>query len=321
MSHQPEEPIFNIGAVARMTDIPGATLRVWERRYRFPQSARTSGGHRLYSQQDVFRLQWVKARINEGMQVSQAIRALQRAEHTGGVTPAPPGAPALSHQVQEGASLSAFYRRLLAALLEHNVAEANLVLGEALALYPLEPILLDVIGPVLREIGKAWAAGRVGVATEHLATNHLRHHLLMWMRTGPPAYTVAPVVLACAPGELHEGSLLMLGVLLRRLRWPVVYLGQTMPLSDLSGFTEDVEAGIIVFVAMSEETAQALADWPRWLPDVAEKRRPVISYGGQAFVEHPELTQQVPGVYLGPTLQEGIQMLIRMLHKLNPLLR
>jgi methanogenic corrinoid protein MtbC1 len=210
---------------------------------------------------------------------------------------------------------------LLATLLKHNVAEANLVLGEALALHPLESIILDVIGPTLREIGEAWAAGHVDVATEHLATNHLRHHLLMWMRTGPPAYAVAPVVLACAPGELHEGSLLMLGVLLRRLRWPVVYLGQTMPLSELSGFLEDVEAGIIVFVAMTEETARALADWPSWLPAVAEKQRPMSVYGGQAFVEHPELTQQVPGVYLGPTLQEGVQMLNRILHELNPLLR
>jgi methanogenic corrinoid protein MtbC1 len=210
---------------------------------------------------------------------------------------------------------------LLATLLEHNVAEANLVLGEALALHPLESIILDVIGPTLREIGEAWAAGHVDVATEHLATNHLRHHLLMWMRTSPPAYAVAPVVLACAPGELHEGSLLMLGVLLRRLRWPVIYLGQTMPLSDLRGFLEEVEPAIVVFVAMTEETARALADWPSWLAAVAEKQRPMIGYGGQAFVEHPELTQQVTGVYLGPTLQEGIQMLTRMLHKLNPLLR
>ncbi len=42
-----EEPVYNIGIVARMTGVPENTLRVWERRYDFPQSARTEGGHRL----------------------------------------------------------------------------------------------------------------------------------------------------------------------------------------------------------------------------------------------------------------------------------
>jgi hypothetical protein len=83
-----------------------------------------------------------------------------------------------------------------------------------------------VIGPTFHDIGEAWSAGQIDVATEHFATNHLRHHLLLWMRMGPPAYHVNPVVLACAPGELHEGSLLMLAVLLQRLRWPVIYLAR-----------------------------------------------------------------------------------------------
>jgi len=37
-----EEPLLNIGAVSRMTDIPETTLRVWERRYDFLRSARTA---------------------------------------------------------------------------------------------------------------------------------------------------------------------------------------------------------------------------------------------------------------------------------------
>ena len=40
-----DEPLYNIGMVARMTGIPVATLRVWERRYGFPNATRTPGGH------------------------------------------------------------------------------------------------------------------------------------------------------------------------------------------------------------------------------------------------------------------------------------
>jgi DNA-binding transcriptional MerR regulator len=42
-----EEPLYNIGVVARMTGISMPTLRAWERRYDFPDSERTAGGHRL----------------------------------------------------------------------------------------------------------------------------------------------------------------------------------------------------------------------------------------------------------------------------------
>jgi methanogenic corrinoid protein MtbC1 len=267
------------------------------------------------------RLQWVKLRIDEGMQTSQAIRALQQKEHESDplrtlLLPRP-----FTQPKENGNSLETFRKRLFDTLLLHDADQANQVLGEALALFPLEFLILDVISPTLYDIGEAWSEGRIDVATEHFASNHLRQHLLVWIQVGPPVYHVNPVVLACAPGELHEGSLLMLAVLLRRLRWPVIYLGQTMPLSALAAFVEDVGATIIVFVAMTEETARALADWPHWLPEAAAKKRPVVGYGGRIFVERPELAEEVPGVLLGKTLREGVETLDRMLHDFNPMLR
>jgi DNA-binding transcriptional MerR regulator len=321
MSYSQEEAMFNIGAVSRMTGIVEATLRVWERRYEFPKASRTSGGHRLYSQQDVSRLQWVKTRIDEGIQVSHAIRALQRAEQQGTFVPVPSLTSDTPRSIQEGTSLAVLHRQLLDALVEHDIDEANQVMGEAQVLYPLEQIILEIIGPTLHAIGEAWEQGKVDVATEHLATNHLRHYLHLWMRIGPPTYAIHPVLLACAPGELHEGSLLMLGVLLRRLRWPVLYLGQTMPLPSLSMFIEDLAPSIVVFVAMTKEPAQALVEWPHWLPEVARDQHPMLGFGGLAFNEDAELVEQVQGIFLGNTLQEAVQKIDTLLHHLNPLLQ
>lgn len=316
-----EEPLFNIGAVSRMTDIPETTLRAWERRYDFPQSARTAGGHRLYSQHEVIRLQWVKMRIDEGMQTSQAIRALQHVDREKEGLVLPQTARSLPARAEHGEMLAVWQGRLIAALLAHDASQANQVLGEALALFPLEVLILDVIGPTMAEIGEAWSEGRITVADEHFATNHLRHHLLVWMRMGPPTYPVSPVVLACAPNELHEGSLLMLAVLLRRLRWPVLYLGQTVPLSELAPLLAEIRPALIIFVAMTEGPAYDLAEWPRWLPDAAENGRPVVGYGGRIFSEQPEFAERIPGVLLGATIQEGVEHADRLLHEMNPLLR
>jgi DNA-binding transcriptional MerR regulator len=314
LDHASDEPLYNIGIVSRMTGIPVATLRVWERRYDFPNSTRTPGGHRLVSEKEVMRLRWVKARVDEGMQTGQAIRALQHMEQEGRlndlvlVPPPRPIAP------MADASLPVFGDRLTESLLAHDLETADQLLGEILGLYPLEDLVLDVVTPALNAIGSAWVEGRINIATEHLATNYLRQHLLHWMMTGVQAYPgVRPILLVCAPEELHEGSLLIAGVLLSRMRWPVAYLGQSVPLADIADLSRKINTPAIVFVAMTEVAAAALQQWPDHLPEAQETNRPIVGYGGRIFNEDPAWRSRIPGVYLGDTLREGILRLDEML--------
>jgi DNA-binding transcriptional MerR regulator len=75
------QPIYNIGAVVRMTGIPEATLRAWERRYGFPRLARTSGHHRLYSESQVRRLQYWRDQVPGtflGATLREGVEALDR---------------------------------------------------------------------------------------------------------------------------------------------------------------------------------------------------------------------------------------------------
>jgi DNA-binding transcriptional MerR regulator len=69
-------PVYSIGAVARMLDIPPATLRTWEERYGLPVLERSPGGHRLYSRDQVDQLRFVKAQLAQGMAPADAHRLL-----------------------------------------------------------------------------------------------------------------------------------------------------------------------------------------------------------------------------------------------------
>ena len=71
-----ELPIFSIGAVARMLDLPAATIRTWEARYRLVRPQRTEGGQRLYSRAQVEQLRFVKDEIERGSRPGQAHRLL-----------------------------------------------------------------------------------------------------------------------------------------------------------------------------------------------------------------------------------------------------
>ena len=71
-----EQPIYSIGAVERMVDIPAATIRNWEQRYGLIAPERSQGGHRLYARRQVEQLRFVKRELDAGLQPAEAHRLL-----------------------------------------------------------------------------------------------------------------------------------------------------------------------------------------------------------------------------------------------------
>ncbi len=277
-------PLYNIGVVTRLTGIPITTLHAWERRYGFPHSSRTIGGHRLYSEKDIAQLRWVKTQVDAGLATSQAILAAQKMGLNEPVSL--PESIRLSQPETQLTPLPALREQLQASLLENKLERSDQILGEMLAFYTPEELTLNVISPILNEIGEGWADGRITVAIEHLASNYLRQRLLMWMVTGPRPHSTKPIVLACAPGEWHDGSLLMLGVLLRRQGWPVAYLGQNVPFTDLDGFIRQIHPAAVVVVAMRSDPARSLTDWAKQIRE--DQAEFLFTFGGRAFVVEPE---------------------------------
>ncbi len=319
-----EPKVFSIGAASRLTGLSEATLRMWERRYRFPKTERSAGGHRQYGQQDIIALQWVKSRLDDGMRVHRAIKALAEAQrmpraHMGDDSRLTTTAPVPARTKQD-AGLTHLRPLLLHALVMFDAEVSDRLLDEASARYPLEQVVLELVGPILHDIGVAWSAGRIDIAAEHFASHRLRQRLAVWLEAHPPALHVRPVVLVCAPGELHEGSLLMLGVLLGRLRWPILYLGQSLPLEDLSTMVANVQPAVIVFVAMTQDTAQTLRSWPRWLAPstkTTEASQPIVCFGGEAFSADGDLIHDFPGLWLGKTIDQGCRRIHRLLLDMN----
>jgi DNA-binding transcriptional MerR regulator len=68
--------IYSIGAVARMLGVPAQTLRAWEDRYQQIVPARSSGGQRLYSRDQVDQLSFIRNQIEQGLQPADAHRLL-----------------------------------------------------------------------------------------------------------------------------------------------------------------------------------------------------------------------------------------------------
>ena len=75
-AHGGSRGVYSIGAVARMLDIPAATIRNWEERYESIVPERSPGGHRVYSRDHVEQLRFVAAQMAAGLSAADAHRLL-----------------------------------------------------------------------------------------------------------------------------------------------------------------------------------------------------------------------------------------------------
>jgi DNA-binding transcriptional MerR regulator len=69
-----EAPIYPIRTVAQLTGVNPRRIRAWEEQYHLITPARTGGGHRLFSEEDVDRIRWIKAMVDRGM----SLKGIQR---------------------------------------------------------------------------------------------------------------------------------------------------------------------------------------------------------------------------------------------------
>jgi methanogenic corrinoid protein MtbC1 len=252
-------PTLNIAALTQRTGVPSDTIRKWEQRYGVLRPERTKGGQRRYTELDVARVEWLKARLAEGFRIGEAAALLGNAEVAGG-TP------------------DELRAAIIDATVRIDVGALRSAIGQSLLLDSLEVTFAAVLSPALVEIGELWAAGDVTVAQEHLASGAIRASLLRLL-ADQRGNVRGSAVLACAPGEWHEVGLLMLAILLRADGWQVAYLGPNTPVADAVALARGLGASEVMFSATRDE---ALASLRTGLDDVSVPEEIDVVVGGSA---------------------------------------
>ena len=231
-------PTLNIAALSRRTGVPADTIRKWEHRYQVLAPQRTPGGQRRYTERDVSRVEWLKARLTEGFRIGEAAALL--------------GSAGLAASTPED-----LRTELVDATMRCDVTAIATAVEQALLVESVQTAFGEVFGPALVEIGERWERGELSVAQEHLASATVRSALQRLLADGR-GNVRGVAVLACAPGERHEVGLLMLAVLLRADGWQVAYLGADTPPDDALALAIDLHASAICFSAGSDEIAANL---------------------------------------------------------------
>jgi MerR family transcriptional regulator, light-induced transcriptional regulator len=263
--HQPSAEMIGIGigAIAQEIGLTKDTLRVWERRYGFPQPMRSPGGERLYPQEQVSKLRLVKRLLDAGHRPSkvlaQSIEALQHLAESSGIGQDAPDAD---------------LDRLLVLLKTGAYEDFRFELLKRATRDGLERFVLDLAAPLSARVGNAWAAGSLQVYHEHLFSEAIQTTLRSLMRPladvlrgrgGRPR-----VLLTTLPGEGHGLGILMAEAMFTVSECECIQLGLQTPIHDI---VEAVAQHNVDIVALSfssvlplQTVSGALADLRKQLP-------------------------------------------------------
>lgn len=221
----------SIAAVERDTGLTKDTLRVWERRYGFPNPGRDEFGERLYPIDQVDKLRVLRRLMDAGHRPGKlihlpmhALLLLGRQERLP-ASAAPAQTAAASVTAPDVSEFLALIRSRQPEVLRRSLAQALLRLG-------LERFVFDVAAPLTRLVGEVWPRDELEGFDERLSIESLQTVMRGALASISSPGAPPTVMLTTVPGEPHGLGLLMTESLLSLQGCRCLSLGVQTPLWD-----------------------------------------------------------------------------------------
>lgn len=268
----------------RETGLTRETLRIWERRYGFPNPSRNAVGDRTYNGWEVDQLLLIK-------------RLLEMGYRPGRVVPLPRedllrlGQSLPSSQTDVQAPTDQRRQEYLDLLGQARLGDLDRGLDQALLRLGLAELIHTVIAPLTEAVGDAWLRGELSVHDEHAYTEIITRLLRRALDKLPQPSGRPRILMTTLAGELHGLGLLMAECLLTLDGANCLSLGVNLPNTEIAAAvgTYDVQVVALSFSPAypRRQISGALRGLRELLPDEVE-----IWAGGTAM-QHLRLP---PGV-------------------------
>lgn len=270
MTAQPSSvPGLPIAAVERDTGLSKDTLRVWERRYGFPQPRRDANGERVYPPDQVEKLRLLKRLMDRGHRPGRiAGRSIAQLHAMAQSDGAPRGGVAAARPADD--TLDGF----LEMLRHHRVEDLRRELARLAVKAGLSSFVSDVIAPLTAMVGDRWASGELAVFEEHLYTEAVQGVLRGAIAAIPHPGDAPRVLLTTVPQEPHGLGVLMAEAVFALEGARCISLGVRTPVVEIvQGATSqgiDIVALSFTPVVHAYQVGQSLQELRDGLPATTE---------------------------------------------------
>lgn len=296
------EGLLPIRTVSTLTGVNAVTIRAWERRYGLITPQRTPKGHRLYTEQDVQRINAIVELLDQGISVGQVKPLL---DQTSSVR--------FSATSTDNTDIWQHYQdQMLRAIEVFDEPLLDSIYNDALSLYPIDVINQRLTTPLLERLGERWKSQATGVAQEHFFSVYLRNklgtriHHITQRGQGPM------LLLACLPGEFHEIGLLFFALAAANLGYRILVLGANTPLDQLPAVLEQRPCAGVVLAGASKPARGVLDNE---LAALVKHMRVPVFVGGNAVIENQNKIEASGAICLEESISSSLQLIKQTLKK------
>jgi methanogenic corrinoid protein MtbC1 len=231
-----ENPLHSIDAVVQRTGLSAHVIRIWEKRYRAVEPARTATNRRQYSDEEIERLTLLRVLTRAGQSIgyvaklpTDQLRTLAAgARAAAGYTRTESGAASAD-------SSSLLLDRALRAVHSMDAGSLHSVLKQAAVTLGTQGMLHRVAAPLAQRLGDLWRSGDITAAHEHFATAVLRSHLAQTSPMFAPSGREPVLIVTTPTAQLHEIGAMLVSAVAANLGWRVIYLGASLPAAEITG--------------------------------------------------------------------------------------
>ena len=228
---------YSIRDLEMLSGVKAHTLRIWEKRYGIVKPKRSNTNIRHYNGDDLREILNISLLNKNGFKISAiaGMSLAERDEHLSTIT-----------LLREGSDGS--HESLLLSLIELDEARFNQVFMSIIIRLGFEKAFTQVIFPFFEKIGLMWQFGSINAAQEHFFSNMVRQKIFAATDALmiPDKAGREKVLLFLPENEMHEIGLLFYNYAFRARGFRTVYLGQSVPLADLTGLAQSTQPDIVV---------------------------------------------------------------------------
>jgi MerR family transcriptional regulator, light-induced transcriptional regulator len=269
---------LSISAVERDVGLSKDTLRVWERRYGFPQPDRDVFGERVYPLEQVDKLRVIRRLMDAGYRPGKIINL--PVEQLQKISAELSNAP---RTLVEANAEQNDLQRFIELTKEHKIEELRSALSQAALKGGMEYFVMKVVAPLNRMVGDAWARGYFEIFEEHIYTESVQVVLRNAISTIPQSGLRPRVLLTTFPQESHALGLLMAEALLTLNGARCISLGVQTPIWDITLAAQSQKVDIVALSFSATLNPNIVVDG---LVELRQKLAPSIEIwaGGQCPV-------------------------------------
>ena len=289
----PEQKLYTIGTVSKLTGVGAITLRAWERRYGLIHPVRKDSGHRLFTRENIDQINRITALTAHGMRISQITPEMLTGD---------PGEKSSDKTAGED-HWSVYLQNMVSAIIAFDETRLEELYTEVLSLYPIDLVTSKLLRPLLVELGLRWETGTGKVAEEHFFAFYLRNKLGARFHHRRRHERGKLLLLAGLPGEYHEIALLLFALVANEHGYRLLTLGADMPLSELPYVALKKKCDAIVLSGAIEPDHALLT---KRLPELVSQVSMPVFIGGQASVMACDAINRTGAVALGHDMEQGL---------------